>query len=210
MLLKLLAIMISATFLCVHMGGTNVQAESTESEADIRTNLQLLRSVDQQDQAQAMLRLRTLAQRSVDNRVSIIRALIEAMSDPRAEFDTRRACITLLGDLKATEAIDTLIKHLADLHGVTGFSEHYFPAVEALHKIGQPAIPALSGALGDPDPNTRKYAAEALILIGGKVAQERLQQALKTEQDSKVISTIESGLRYLQNSAHNQRHSENH
>lgn len=188
----------------------NLPRDAMENEAEIESNLRLLRSSDQQDRATAMTRLKALAQASSVDRLNIIHSLINALGDPRADFDTRRACMNLLGDLKATEAIDVLVKHLTDLQGITGLSETWYPAVKALHKIGPPAIPALSKALSDPDPKTRKYAAEALILIDGKAAQERLEQALKTEQDSEVLSTIESGLCYLQNNARRQKRSGNH
>ena len=192
------------------MPGANLQGEPTGAGTEIENYIQLLRSTDQQDQAKAMSHLKTLAQASNDNRVSIIRSLIQLLNDPGAEFDTRRACMNILGDLKAIEAINALVKHLADLEGITGLSEHWYPAVEALHKIGPPAIPALSKALADPDPKIRKYAAETLTNIGGETAQERLEQALKTEQDSIVRNTLENGIRYLRDSTRQQRRSNNH
>ena len=86
------------------------------------------------------------------------------------------------GRSKAVAAINVLVAHLADLGGTTGSSEWHFPAVQALHKIGTPAIPDVSKALGgDTNPTIRMYAAQALGAIGGKSAQDKLEQALQKE-----------------------------
>ena len=173
--------------------------QSQEQPDNIGTNLQALYSEEQSERRHGSRRLKELAQESLDNRALIIADLINMLDDPRASSDTRHANIEILGDLKATEAVDVLVRHLTDLPLQTGLSEHYFPAVQALHKIGTPAIPAVSKALVDnPDPAIRRYAAQALGTIAGKSAQPKLDRALQKEKDPDVIATIKYWLVVLQ------------
>lgn len=102
--------------------------------------------------------------------------------------------MNILGELRAKEAIEQLVEHLNDIEGPIGLSEHWYPAQHALHKIGPAAVPAVGRALSNPDPETRKYAAQTLGLIGGKAAREELQRALPGEKNELVRGTIRQDL----------------
>jgi len=56
------------------------------------------------------------------------------------------------------------------------------------------AVPKLSVALADPNPEIRGYAALTLGLIGGNDAKETLTRAFETEQDVKVRKWIEGAI----------------
>jgi HEAT repeat protein len=178
--------------------------EPVQGKVDhIRTNLRRLYSERENDRANAVRRLEQLAQDSPDSRTVLVADLLHTVDDPRASFDTREAAMNILGDLRATEAVAALIRHLTDLHGLTGLSEHWYPAVHALHQIGSPAIPQLAKALFDhPDPRTRMYAAQALGSIGGKVAEEKLEQALPKEPIDYVRNMIKNQLWALRRATH--------
>lgn len=154
---------------------------------------------------QAKEKVLTMARQSRTNRNEIIRNLLAVFDDPRTEqvgySSAWYASAELLGDLKAEEAINALVRHLDYTNGVAGLSLSHFPAAKALTKIGRPAVPALSVALADPRPSMRENAARALGEIGGPEAAEVLKNAVKSEKDSDVrfyiAKALEAATKYV-------------
>jgi hypothetical protein len=103
----------------------------------------------------------------------------------------------ILGELKATSAIDTLIAQLDYTDGIVGLSLSPFPAAQAIIKIGQPAVPALVGTLSSARSAGRLNAARALGEIGGSLATEALRRKLPTETDTQVQFYILAALSRL-------------
>lgn len=172
----------------------NLEAQGQENEVDEY----LVRIYSGESEARdATERLVRLSGESAERRQQTIKGLIKVLDDPKANFETRRTAMTTLGDLHATEAVGVLIRHLTDLEGTTGLAEAWYPAIQALHKIGTPAIPALSHALNSSDPDTRQSAARALGSIGGERARSTLQLALSTERNENVRLMIQIALRPL-------------
>jgi len=63
----------------------------------------------------------------------------------------------------------------------------------ALGNTGNPAaVPALCGALVDPEPLVRGHAAWALGQLGGRTARDALDAARRAEPEPKVRVEIES------------------
>ena len=84
--------------------------------------------------------------------------LITALTDPDADV---RACATQgLGELHAVEAVDELVRCLADPSPLVSRI-----AADSLARVGPPATPALVAALQEGETPTRAGAARALSVI---------------------------------------------
>jgi HEAT repeat protein len=171
--------------------------EEAQEQDEISRNLQMLYLVDESKKLEASERLKTIAGQSTDRKEEIVSRLIKVLQDPAADYETRRAAMVILGDLKAARASNVLTQHLTDLGGTAGLSEQHFPAIQALHKIGAPAIPDLSRALNSSDPQVRKLSTRALAAIGGEQARDVLQRALQTEKNADVRERIASALEHI-------------
>lgn len=147
----------------------------------------------------AKLELLRVSRSSPQSRTEVVGRLLGVLDDPRAqEIRYSRAWYAsaeILGDLRAEEAIEPLVRHLDYSNGVTGLSVSNLPAVSALIKIGKAAVPALSVALTDSTPSKRLAAARALGGIGGADSSAALKAASKAEQDKTVQFYIAQALK---------------
>ena len=170
-----------------------------------------------------------IANQSPGSRKSVIDALIRVLNDPKEEFDMAvyrwRFAAALLGELKATEAIDDLIRN------ITWTSYHGWPRIypvrAALIKIGEPAIPRLLVALSDSNemrrweasealgeiggpcvdglldvlaragPHARSWAAHALALVGNARGREAIELALSVETDAEAKKHLEYAISHM-------------
>ncbi len=94
-------------------------------------------------------------------------------------WKVREGAARALGNIGDASVIPALVRALKDVEQVESV------AVEALGKIGEPAIPALTDALGDADPGIRWRVVEALGKIGNSHAVPGLFKALE-DSDKKV------------------------
>ncbi|HJP95739.1 MAG TPA: hypothetical protein VJ843_00010 [Candidatus Saccharimonadales bacterium] len=152
--------------------------------------------------------LLAIAQKSPEARSQVIRALIQLLeqdADGGANTAFFLAC-DLLGELKALEAIETLVRYIDYEPGRISTSLHYMPAVRALIEMGKAAVPKLAEALVSGksvlranDHTLRYYAGNALLHIGGTQAKEALEMAYSqsTEEEREwlrfAIEEIERG-----------------
>jgi HEAT repeat protein len=145
--------------------------------------------------------LLSAAQESTDTKELIIKASMMVLENseaaPTKKFTAWRAAAEILGELKASSAIDTLVAHLDYTDGTLGFSLSPFPAAQALIRIGQPAVPLLVGALSHERSAVRSNAARALGLIGGPLATQALRRQFPTESDPQVQFYILAALSRL-------------
>jgi HEAT repeat protein len=145
-------------------------------------------------------KLLTLARHSRRLRAEVIRALIAVLEDAfniheKALFKAWYDAADVIGELRATQALDVLIKYLDFTSGDFSLSVDTRPAVKALVQIGKPAVPKLIAALSTANRSSvRADAAEALGRIGSLKARQALERALKTEQDKDVIGQIKWAL----------------
>jgi HEAT repeat protein len=142
-----------------------------------------------------------LALRSSENRHAVISALLKSVENIdelngshtvlAKSFPFWSSVTAILGKVKATEAINVLIRCVHCSNGYTG-SLGEPPASMALIEIGAPAIPQLSEALLK-DPNGYKRVKIALCLgrIGGSKARLALERALRSETEKDVRDRIE-------------------
>jgi hypothetical protein len=97
--------------------------------------------------------------------------------------------------IKATEAIDILIKYIYCSNGLADENGSHHPAEDTLLSFGQTAVPKLSDTLlNSNNPIIKKRVALCLGLIGNHEAKLALQQALKVEADKEVKHYIQLAL----------------
>lgn len=153
------------------------------------------------DQQEALALLRTNAERSGECRGQVVAALMSALDKPNLDLFTDRPSFylwhygsELLAELKAVESLDLLIAHL-DLNDGTPFPLNHYPALGAVIKIGEPALPKLDAVLKQsPDRYTRRYAVFCIASIGGTSAKNVLKQSLVAERDRCVTEFIRMSL----------------
>ena len=164
----------------------------------IRMALHHLSSGEYSQTQQANHKLRTPAYKSNACRQNLIRALMERMDKPDLDFEKQpsnyylwREAAQLLGEIKATEALDLLISHLDLTNGFHSASMVFQPAVRGVCTMGAPAIPKLAFAVREnPKPRIRKAAAYCLTSIGGEAAMQVLSQAREKETNQCVSNFI--------------------
>ena len=112
---------------------------------------------------------------ALSERGDIVEVLVAALSSPSDQVALRNAAVEALaglGAIAAPSVEDALARGGLDADGRK-------LAVDVLAGARQPrSTPVLIDALGDPDPNVRYAAAEALGVIGGADAVEALQSML--------------------------------
>jgi HEAT repeat protein len=184
----------------------NTGASVKQGHTDINEAARLVRQLqsdDELERKQAKIMLGSLARQSADSRGQVVleaKRVIED-SDARrrlssaAHYDAWTSAAELLGELKATEALDALIECIDCTNGIGGLSTYRYPALRAIIMIGQGATPKLKEALNNERPTTRKYAVLALAEIGGAEARKALEDAASTEQDGETAQIIKMVLR---------------
>ena len=151
----------------------------------------------------ARLRLINNAKLSTKCKAEVIGAIIKAMDKPQLDvyrdFHLWRYGAELLGELKATEGLDLLIRHLSFTDGMSINIAHY-PAMVGVMKIGRPAIPKLGAALRrNSDISYRYNAVFCIAQIGGPQATHELRTAISTESNSCVRKFIQVSIDVLNN-----------
>lgn len=147
------------------------------------------------------------ANRSTTCRKRVIATLVMAMDQPNVDLVRDRRSFylwhygsELLGDLRASEALDLLIKHL-DLNDRTPFPLNHHPALVGVIRMGPIALPKLNIVLRqNPDRYMRRYAVFCIASIGGVSANQALRQALSSETDPCVKGFRQASLAAFKNS----------
>ncbi|HEU4389581.1 MAG TPA: HEAT repeat domain-containing protein [Blastocatellia bacterium] len=127
-------------------------------------------------------RLLQIANKSEEGRSLVVRASVDVVAQGVVETLVRdnkwTVAVNVLGDLKASEAVECLVKNLNETGGDLVISIHYQPVMEALEKIGKSAVPRLIEALSDDNSAIRLKAGLTLVRIG-KPAVGKLEDALR-------------------------------
>jgi hypothetical protein len=138
-----------------------------------------------------------------------IRDLIEftRKAPDRTEWhDGKHLAILLLGDLRAVEAVPLLVENILyrnprTLYMMGPLNESgMFPGVEALVKIGMPAIDpvvAKLGPVGEEDQLRRNGCWIVREVLGNRLAQARMQIAIEEAKDPTTRKNLEASLAYL-------------
>ncbi len=182
---------------------TNIERK-TEclTQGDFANALRTLSTGNWPEVEHAQQQLLNVAAESESCRAEVISVLMKAMDQPNLNFRDDPASLQLwrwgaevLGDLKATEALDLLISHL-NLTGWTfSMSMSHQPALGGVIKIGPAAIPKLDQILKhSSDPTMRHSAVYCIATIGGLSAVTSLEESLRSESDRCVRRFIKASL----------------
>ena len=117
--------------------------------------------------------------------VELARKYIKREVEPNQEI--RRACISILGHLRPTSAIEDLIAVMEDSMEVPGIR---FKAGLALSQIGEDSVDALIAAFDRGEASVKDIAASALGNIGGNKARNTLINALNTIDNPTIKLTL--------------------
>ncbi len=117
--------------------------------------------------------------------VELARKYIKRDVEPNQEI--RRACISILGHLRPTSAIEDLVAVMEDSMEVPGIR---FKAGLALSQIGKDSVDALIAAFDRGDASIKDIAASALGNIGGNKARNTLINALNTIDNPTIKLTL--------------------
>ncbi|SRR6266498_1604320 len=162
----------------------------------------------QVDRARAMLVNK--AKLSPTCRGEVVTTLMKAMDKPNLDFNRDKSTYylwlygaSLLGNLRAAEALDLLISHLNLAHHIYSSSMNHQPALLGVLRMGPIAIPKLGEVLRhNPDPKMRYSAVYCLATIGGDSAVEELKAALGSESDECGKRLIRVSLDSFDNEGH--------
>jgi len=182
-----------------------VESESSMSclaDREISNSVRMLASGKSSKVGSARALLLNASKQSSGCRNKIVEALMKAMDKPNLDFnrDTDSYYLwrnggDLLGDLKATEALDLLISHLNLSTAFFSSSMNHQPALQAVIKMGSIAIPKLTEVLRhNPDPKMRYSAVYSIATIGGESAVAVLREALVSESDECAKRLIQASL----------------
>lgn len=186
----------------------SASASGSDQCLEVTPLIRKLRSPNETIRTTAKESILLLSSRSPESRQCVISAMLRIFvtipADPEGGFMLAikspglyvqwSEVTSILGTLKANEAMDSLIENLDFNDGKTSFGIGHYPATQALVKFGDPAIPKLEEALQQKPPGIRVMAVKALHAIGGEKARLILLEALKREPDKYVVDTIRNML----------------
>ncbi|MDE0184536.1 MAG: HEAT repeat domain-containing protein [Candidatus Poribacteria bacterium] len=122
---------------------------------------------------------------NTERMVELAKKYIKRVVEPDQEI--RRACLSILGNLKPSSAIADLIAVMEDGEEIPGVR---FQAGLTLSQIGAPAVDALIAAFKGGDASVKDIAASALGNIGGEKARNVLIDALRLTTDATIKLTV--------------------
>jgi HEAT repeat protein len=181
-----------------------VRQRSCLTKTEVARAIQeFLPSTNSPDWEGASRRLLKNAKISARCRRQVIDTLMAAMNKPQLDiyqdFHLWRNGANLLGELKATEALDLLIDHLNFTDDASINVSHY-PAMVGVMKMGQPALPKLGAALRkNSDVHYRFNAVFCIAQIGGSRAIQELKTALPSESHACLRNFIQVSIDGLNN-----------
>jgi len=135
---------------------------------------------------------------------------VKPLPKPAPEFsdqypwrDSKHLAIILLGEFRSIESIPILIENIEYKNPENSFVDEplsiggWYPASEALKKIGMPAIDPLIEKLGtyDKDCQGRKNCVWVIQkVLGVKLGRYKLQLAIEETKDEKVKKNLQAVL----------------
>jgi hypothetical protein len=203
-----LALTIFVTFFA-GSGRSETRAAAQENSSNcsrIALLVPRLRSRSDAMRARAKKAILRTSRRSESSRQCAIQKMLDIAALPTTRSDKARPlfwetpglylqwieAVGILGEMRATEAIDTLIACLDCNDGPSSLGLGHFPAALSLIKFSDQAIPKLEAVLRQKPVRNRSQAALTLAEIGGEKAKLILLETLKTETDKSVTDVIEN------------------
>jgi hypothetical protein len=195
--------LIAITFTAVLTVGPATAARQVSGEAQIAQYLALLAPTAPRDQVvgpdahaieEAYSGLLSMALASEEERDLVVTSIVAYLQDvagDRAQGYSSAwlVCCGILGELRAVEAIPILS---ANLDVQCGAFRTVYPSLQALAKIGGPAIDALETVLQTGDRRQRNLAIRTLCAIDTSASRNALVRALTIEQDLEIREFAEN------------------
>lgn len=129
----------------------------------------------------------------------VIEALTKVLQDKKLltyqkeiRYKTYYQAVYLLGELKATTTIDLLVNNLDYTIDQNSITKNYYPALDAIVKIGDVAVPKLAKSLlEDKNIIIKTNIIRVLDKIHTKAARQALEQALAVEKNPQLQHYIQ-------------------
>ena len=190
---------------------SSVRAQRSGKGVGVRclTDDQLAKAVHSLSQAyneaqEAQTLLRRSSRRSSTCRRQIVAAVMKAMDKPgldisrdQASANLWREGAVLLGDLKATQALDLLLSHISMTDGEWSSTMIHQPALSGIIRMGPVAIPKLQKLLRHQDWGTRHDAVFCIANIGGPSALRAIKAAVANESHSCVKGLMLASIKVI-------------
>ena len=188
----------------------SVRSARCFQDSELRENIATLKLQGGEEVVKVHEALLTKAKTAPGCRKEVVQALISNMEHARdpagnqyENFFFWQSGASLLAELQATEALDLLIANIDFTDGWSAsISRYHFPALAAILRIGQPAIPRLQVVLStDSESHRRKFAAFCIAYIGGSQAKTALKSAMSSETDPCVKNFLKVSLQAFDNNS---------
>ncbi len=188
-------------------GGTGKDA----GRADVLTNVQGLRSEDRTDREDVANAIRAARAQLIEDLIQLAKEPGQGVPIPGTQevaypwHEPRHLAILLLGDLRASEAVPVLLENLGyknarEISGGMLDKDAWYPAIEALSKIGMPAVdPTVNklSQLGPKDKNGELCCWILKKILGAKLARARIQIAIEETQSETAKGNLKTALPYF-------------
>ena len=190
---------------------TDVTTSRSNTSAK-QTNVSRLTTENRKEREKAAEAIRNDHTELIKRLIQLAAAKVEPLpsSDPRfVEYpwhDSKHLAILLLGDLRAAETVPALLDNLkyknprSLVGGLLLDKGGWYPAAEALSKIGMPAVGPMIDKLGDSAPNSKDSELCCWVLkkiLGVKLARLRLQIDIEETRDEAVKNNLTAVLPYF-------------
>jgi hypothetical protein len=179
-------------------------------ERDILKYMEDLTKEGREDREEAANAIRALHGRLVERLIELAKqhgqaARVPQEPDYRAWHEPKHLAILLLGDLRASQAVQVLLENLEYLNPAEYGGSYIdrggqYPAVGALSKIGMPAVGPTIQKLSAVNPKSRGAELCRWILteiLGVKLGRARLQIAIEETHDQTAKANLKAALPYF-------------
>ena len=159
-----------------------------------------------EEQKRITTKILSISRQSKQARQVVIDSLVEVFDRQSVISDIRIYIAYLLSEIKAVEALDTLVQHLDTTGSFSSLSLTINPMVDAIVRYGDVAVPHLEKGLANGTIKVREQACAALGFIGGEKAENVLRRALNGQADRDVRECVAGALIQIEsNRRQNQR-----
>jgi hypothetical protein len=180
----------------------------TSNNLDVVKRLESAALKDREDAAAAIRNTRSAV---VNQLVELAGKKVEALSSFNPQVpeypwhDGKHLAIILLGELRAPEGVPVLQQNLGYTNPKTLYVDEplemdWYPAVEALARIGMPAVDPMVARLSEVAPKTKESRQCCWILkeiLGVKLARARIEIAIEETKDQTAKGNLKAALPYF-------------
>jgi hypothetical protein len=206
-----IGLMIAMGFLPRHVQAGTVVGKS-EERPDVLTYVEELRREDRKDRENAANTIRAVHAQLIQHLIQFAKEPGQGIPVPGTQevdhpwHEPKHLAILLLGDLRASEAVPVLLENLEYrnpreiFEGGMWDKGGWYPAAEALSKIGMPAVDPTVNKLSELGPKNKTGESCCWMLkeiLGVKLARARIQIAIEETGDETAKGNLKAALPYF-------------